>query len=487
MTSSNSSVDIDRKVLFTKGLDGFLEYIIGDKKGVFYCKEMADWLRFCYDDFISTDFDNPRAKNHIKMMQVYRGAGKTSVATVIGLAWVILLRPNITIGVYTKNIEFAIDILKRIGHLIESEKFKALFCSLYQENFTTLLTLDNKDAKSLDLPIFEKDEKVPTITAMSLGTNDTGKHFDLIVCDDIVSEKDSVSDVDRANSIRRFTDTFTNVLKHSGTMVLIGTPHHKYDLYGYIQEKFSNPDDSVCFSIRKYPLFSLSKDRGARGEQIKQKAIKTGGMRNCNSHYMLNMEDDNINEPFSKIREGETTINRQRNNILKIIAAIDPAYKGKDSTAVVIIFKTRGADDIYFLGKMWLSSSIIVAPEIVDFLVSYKVSDIFIEENRDMGFLADRIKNLYQEKGEFTSIHSVTNTATKKTRIYGNIEPKLDNLFLLNKESDIEFVHQLKSWNEQSTLDDAPDALALGLEYGFPVKKYQERNYVIPSEETFYF
>lgn len=444
----------------------FLKEMVGEDSSSFLCKEMGDWIRLCFGDFAGKQRGDNR--KIIRMLQVYRGAGKTGVVTTLGIMWLLLIRPDISIGLYSAGIDLASDILNDIGRRMKSENYIDLFNDIYKKNLLEIFTQDKKQVKTLNIDFLKKEGKEPTITALGLGSGDTGKHYDLIICDDIVSATQSLSQADRHFCEERVTDMFGNVLSPGGAMVFVGTPHHPDDIYSIIDHKFSKKESKTDYFFKKYPLGSLSKDTPERVEMLTDQAMTMGGINFLKRHYNLELLANEIHEPFANIQCGEFEGNRNIYNISKIVASIDPAYSGANSTAVVILFKTVTSDRIYFLGKLWDKSSLTIAPNIVEFLSGYNVSRVFVEANKDEGYLTNILRDEYREIDKTAIITPIKNTSTKTTRIYSSIVPRLKELYMLTDECSTDFVRQIKRWTEETPYDDAPDALALGISQGFP-------------------
>lgn len=471
---NNYSINFKREAFANLDPEIFIRAMQDDYDNPFICKEMGDWLRFCYADILGTKLNDP--KKTIRILQVYRTAGKTNIATILGIAWAILIKPNISIGLYTKRIDLALAILNEIGSYLARKEYVDIFNEIYETKYETLLTTDKVGTKQMKMDLFTKRGKDPTITAMAVEKTVTGAHFDLIVCDDIVSSEEATSLIQRETTNNLVKDLIGNICVPSGGCVFIGTPHHKADAYQELDNSLSGGKTKYFeFQFRKYPAGTLSKDTPERLQAMYEQAMTLGGELFWSQHYLLKILDNNQVEPFVNINRGEIIHNRGYENTRKVIAAIDPAYAGIDNTAVTILFTLKSTDKIYILGKLWLESALTVVPDIVNFLLLYKVSKVYIENNKDEGYLIDSVKREYLRRGERVGVEAVRNTASKSTRIYGAISPRLDDLFLLPKESDKEFIRQIVEWNMDANIDDAPDALALGLKEGFGIHRKKNK------------
>jgi hypothetical protein len=79
--------------------------------------------------------------------------------------------------------------------------------------------------------------KEPTVTAIGIGTEVLGGHYDIIICDDMVTRKNSVTQKKRDDLKSWFTETVFPLLEHKeqSGLILIGTPKHYDDLYNTVE------------------------------------------------------------------------------------------------------------------------------------------------------------------------------------------------------------------------------------------------------------
>jgi hypothetical protein len=78
--------------------------------------------------------------------------------------------------------------------------------------------------------------KEASITASGVGANKTGQHYDLIIMDDLNSDKNSSTPEQRQKVVRHYQMN-VSILEPEGTMVVIGTRYAADDCIGHIMEK----------------------------------------------------------------------------------------------------------------------------------------------------------------------------------------------------------------------------------------------------------
>ena len=66
------------------------------------------------------------------------------------------------------------------------------------------------------------------------------KHFDLIICDDLVEEKNAKTEASREANQRFFYKSLLPCLKHDGELWVLGTRYHPEDLYGHLSARDPN-------------------------------------------------------------------------------------------------------------------------------------------------------------------------------------------------------------------------------------------------------
>jgi len=84
----------------------------------------------------------------------------------------------------------------------------------------------------------DKVLKEPTVTAIGVGTEVLGGHYDLIIADDIVTRKNCRTETKRNEIKGWFTDTILPLLEDNkdSKLIVIGTPKHYDDLYATLEK-----------------------------------------------------------------------------------------------------------------------------------------------------------------------------------------------------------------------------------------------------------
>jgi len=200
----------------------------------------------------------------------FRGSGKTSLITHSQTIWNIMQNPEITIGIVSWSRRAAIDIVKAIKTELESNE---LLKELYPD-----VLYDNPDVQSLrwsdERGLIVKrtsNKREATIEGTGLDTQLTGRHFDILVYDDIVSVNNVTSNEVIQNTTNALLTSF-NLVSRNGKKRFIGTRYHTVDTYDYlIKNKIvipriypatidGTPDGEPCEIITKEQLEEKRKE-----------------------------------------------------------------------------------------------------------------------------------------------------------------------------------------------------------------------------------
>lgn len=169
-------------------------------------------------------------KNKHSLQLVFRGAGKTTNVTVALAVYHIVRDRNVRILIASKSHNFAKKILKEIKeHLEHNPRLIELFGEFKGE--------DTWDKSQIEVQGRTKPMKEPTITTVGLEGQVVGGHYDVVLVDDLVDEKNA-----RTSHMREQTDTFVNktltpTLEPHSELHYLGTRYHYDDQYARIEKK----------------------------------------------------------------------------------------------------------------------------------------------------------------------------------------------------------------------------------------------------------
>lgn len=95
------------------------------------------------------------------------------------------------------------------------------------------------------------------IRCVSWGKSTRGRHPKYVVCDDVLSDEDLWSETTRRKNIEYFKSAIVNMPPPDGQLVVVGTPFHAVDLYGWLRT-------NVRYAFKRYPGIVRGKDGSER-------------------------------------------------------------------------------------------------------------------------------------------------------------------------------------------------------------------------------
>ena len=171
----------------------------------------------------AVDEDYPNASTRVAAL-LPRGEGKSEGGGVVVPTWLILRFPWIRIAVISKTKDLAAErtakVVDRVDH--------------YASHFGIEL---EKPLPGTELDTTENSQKESTIAPYGLESQLTGKHFDVIIWDDIADWENQRTDTQRRNVRSYFRDYEKNLpdgdtdLPNGPVQLMIGTRKHPLDLY----------------------------------------------------------------------------------------------------------------------------------------------------------------------------------------------------------------------------------------------------------------
>lgn len=168
-----------------------------------------------------------QVQNRETLQLAFRGAGKSTVLSTTFAISRIVQDPNVRILIASKTAGHAKSILREIKqHIAENEKFKLIFGDLVGEKW---------DEEEITVCTRSRPAKEPTIMTVGIGGQVVGKHFDVIICDDLVDEDNSRTQHMREKTKVWYYKVLHPTLEPHARLHIIGTRYHFDDLYGHLE------------------------------------------------------------------------------------------------------------------------------------------------------------------------------------------------------------------------------------------------------------
>lgn len=187
-----------------------------------YLLEYSEITRFTHQKMIDT-LSDPGTR---KLLCVPRGCFKSSIGVVSYSIWSLLRQPNLRILIDSEIYENSKNFVREIRQKLELPHITRLFGSFRTKNW---------GEGEITIAQRNKVLKESSITASGVGANKVGQHYDIIIMDDLNTDRNSATPEGRQKVIRHYQMN-TSILEPTGTMVVIGTRYAADDVIGWILE-----------------------------------------------------------------------------------------------------------------------------------------------------------------------------------------------------------------------------------------------------------
>jgi transposase-like protein len=341
------------------------------------------------------------------------GYGKTDYVTIMGVAYDIYLDPtNSTNLLMTKSSERNADIVREVAEALRKNG----------------VALEKQNSKLIRVAgLLGKESSLSTLTIRAASLR--GRHPKRAIMEDVVTEDDS-SESTRALARKKYSE----LLKRTQNVLVIGQPAHKADLYADLR-----------------PLLKkLEVPYGAIPElEIDLLALELAGVshESISASYHLKVISETA-APFERVNYVDAF---PKNGTA--IAFIDPSFEGGDFTALTIA--KSYFDGLAVKGRVWKRAWNHCIDDIVKELVACNVKRVAFETNS----LGDQpIIMLRQALPEGIGVVGKKSTTHKHSRIMN--AGAYAHLIWLAKNSDRAYLNQVTGYEYGVKNDDAPDSLA---------------------------
>lgn len=198
-----------------------------------------------------------------------RGFGKSSLLSVVRCIFEIVRNPDIRVLLASNTHSQAAAFVGEVrGHLEGNPIFRQIFGDLVGRKWTD---------RELVTSARRRIAKEPTIFATGVDGALISRHFDLVICDDIVDEENSRTRARREKLRTWFFKVLLPCLEPEAKLCLVGTRYHYRDLYGHLIASGFFPSVTIIRAIdaegkspwpEKFPVERLERIRRDAGTVI---------------------------------------------------------------------------------------------------------------------------------------------------------------------------------------------------------------------------
>lgn len=356
-------------------------------------------------------------------LQAHRLSYKSSCLSVALAMWCVLNHGKNALFMRKTDAD-VVESVAQAQKVLENEAFRHMAEILIGEP----VRLTTANATNMTVSVYDSPRGAEQLVGCGCGSSLTGKHADLIICDDVVNLQDRISKAEREKT-KAIVRELRNIVTREGRIVFIGTPWHKDDAFGLV----SKPDRYDCYSTGLIDPEKLEKLRKGM----------TASLFAANYELKHIASDDVI---FANpVTGGDPALVEQGE------CHIDAAYGGEDYTAFTICAKKNGK--FYIYGRCWRKHIDDVQDEVIRLRKSFNAGRIHCENNGDKGYLGKALR----QKGERVNIYH--ENMNKFLKITSYLKAEWSNVVFV-AGTDEEYIAQICDYNENAEHDDCPDSLA---------------------------
>lgn len=356
-------------------------------------------------------------------LQAHRLSYKSSCLSVALAMWGVLYHGKNALFMRKTDADVA-ESIAQAQKVFENEAFRHMAEVLTGSEI--YLTIAN--STSMTVSTYDSPRGAEQLVGCGCGGSLTGKHADLIICDDVVNLQDRLYKAEREKT-KAIVRELRNIVTREGRIVFIGTPWHPEDAFTLVKE----PDRYDCYSTGLITPEKLKKLRDSM----------TASLFAANYELRHIASDDVLfRDP---VTGADPTFAEQG------ICHVDAAYGGEDYTAFTIGKKRNGK--YYIFGKLWKKHVDDCKDDIIRYRKMFNAGVIYCEKNGDKGYFAKDLRRLGERCVEY---HESQNKFKKISEV---VKAEWKDIAFV-EGTDKAYINQICDYNEEAEHDDAPDSLA---------------------------
>jgi predicted phage terminase large subunit-like protein len=305
---------------------------------IFFCKNILGYKDLNEDlhEDVSDLVNN--GPNRRKLLLLPRGHLKSSLITVGWTMWRLIQNPNRTFAIFNETQDLAEAFLREIQDQLDTPQVKKYWPKLVPPSnerriWTKSALLVNRD----------KVNRSPSIEAKSITESTAGRHPDVMILDDPISDRTVQTESGLRKSLQKYRELQALLEPPSeedpirGTLIVIGTRWHWNDLYHHIQKNLPHLYD---IRLRK----AIESGKVIFPEKFSRKLL--GELREemgewVFSSQMMNEPVDSESAIFSPTLLEKMQWKGDKRQFIERVpcqtfVAVDPAWGGNDFTGIIV-------------------------------------------------------------------------------------------------------------------------------------------------------
>ena len=361
-------------------------------------------------------------------LQAHRGSFKTTSVLIVGFLWWILFHWDDRICFVRKDFTSSSEVLKVVSRQLQSTKFRNLFYAIF--GFEFKLVTDSNDCITWNLKTKESPEG--NLMAFGIGGSLTGKHFDKIFGDDLITIRDRVSKAERDKVDNFVMELMANIIDPGKPVAFTGTPWHKSDTWRLLPPPL------------KFDIYSTKLDRFTKEHMAQLKDVTTSSLFAANYELKHIAAEDAVFSSAVRTKNWDMT--------LPTYGHIDAKYQG-DHTGAFTIMARRPDGFIQAIGFMFKKHINEEYNSLYSKWQRYRCGTVSLELNADKGYAARDLGNM----GMLTRTYH--ESENKHVKVLQNLKAHWSKI-LWHEDTDPEYISQILDYVEGQTPDDCADSAA---------------------------
>ena len=400
-----------------------------------------------------------------RLLMAYRHSGKSYLSQLYP-AWRLYHDPNYTCLIISATQKLARRNATQIKRVLETHPL------------TTHLVPKNRYEEDLwqrDTFIVKRDKQLssPSVTIQSITGQLTGNHCDEVICDDIETMDNSLSEEGQEQVWQAYNE-LPFIAKHH---FFIGTPHHEDTIYNHLEEigyhtiklparkDDGSPQDPGNFTDGNFHneewLSSLEATM-YKGKWLSQMMLVPvpSFESKFDADLLITFRDElrqALGHEFDWSEQDRTQFLIGSKRIISVQAFWDPAGggKGQDSSVLAVVAKDT-ENNVYVLDSITLSPVDksengerynLAMREILDACKRYYVNKVWVETNYAKT-LGVELRTFAKERNVSVAVKDHDERSNKKLRIVDTLEPlsRVGRLYVHDRVFQTDFYKQFKTF-----------------------------------------
>jgi predicted phage terminase large subunit-like protein len=415
-------------------------------------------------------YDINEMQKKFRLILMPRGSFKTTVVT-IGFTLQQMLRdPNMRILVDSEVFDKSRAFISEMkGHLETNKTYREIFYYKYGCYPDDKKNSEKWTDSELNIAARNQSRKEPNISAAGIGTTKVGMHYDMIICDDLHSEK-NVTTKEAINQVIEHYKGLLSLLEPNGIMIVIGTRWDYNDVYQYI----------IDHEIKRFSVYArqailpggqlLFPERLTR-EFLENQKISQGSYFFSCQYQNLPIDDDTAVFKYSDMKRVDKDFIDGRP--INWFLTVDPAIsqdKYADYTAMVV----AGYDNERNIYVKDIMRARMTPSEIVDNIFYlyevHKPAAIGVENVAFQKTLQYALHDKMKERGWWLPVREIKRGSSSKEDRIKRLQPfyEYGHIYHLKNCANIDDLEYELVHFPKGQTDDMIDALSDIVEIGYP-------------------